>query len=892
MYRGRSLLAGLASAVAVVCLLPAAASAAIINVTTQSDETNSSDGLCSLREAITSSNNSASPDPACPDGSGDNVIVLPASANHYAVTGAAGENANASGDFDITTALEIQGAGASSTVIDGGHNDRVFDVTASGGLIISGVTITNGKTPDGGNGSPGPAGAPNSTGGSGSSSEDGGAIRTAAPVSLSHVVVTGNATGNGGIGGVGGAGANGGPDQPGGTSTGGLGGASGKGGGIAIAAGGALLATDSSITQNSTGSGGQGGGAGQGGTGGSPSSTGAGLSGGNTNGGTGGSSGFGGGINSTGGAITLTRSVVSGNTIGTAGTGGGGGTGGTGGTATTTGNGGDGGVSFGGGGGFAGQGGAVRVVGTLTATDSTIQDNHAGTGGQGGTGGTGGTGGAGAGGGTNGSPASAIGGGGGQGGMAGGIQADTGTAGARTLSRTAIIGNTAGDGGDGGAGGTAVASGAPGGLGGPGGDVGGYAQQAITDSSLTNVTIAQNAAGAGGKGGTHGSGGGQVGNGGHGGNQGGVEIDCCGNAAIDLSHATIASNLPGAGGAPGDSGPGSTGANGTVGGINVDGSAVVSLVNSIVAENGTGPNCAGTFSGTNTNDLLFPATDTSCPATVKADPVLGAPQDNGGLTPTMALGIGSAALDAVPSGDSACTSAGTDQRGIARPKGAGCDIGAFELARPTAATGGSSLITTHSAGVTGTVNPSERATSYRYQFGKTTAYGSLTAPVSAGSGSTNVAAPATLTGLAPNTTYHYRLVAANGDGIAVGTDRTFKTAPPPFKGVSIVTTTAKVSKAGKAKISLSCPASTIGRCDGTLALRITVKSHGKKKRVTIGTATFTIRHARTAAVKVALSSFALKRLAKKGTLTATAIAKAHDGLGRRKTTIRNVLLTK
>ena len=66
MYRGRSLLAGLASAVAVACLLPAAASAAIINVTTQSDETNSSDGLCSLREAITSSNNSASPDPACP----------------------------------------------------------------------------------------------------------------------------------------------------------------------------------------------------------------------------------------------------------------------------------------------------------------------------------------------------------------------------------------------------------------------------------------------------------------------------------------------------------------------------------------------------------------------------------------------------------------------------------------------------------------------------------------------------------------------------------------------------------------------------------------------------------------------------------------------------------
>jgi hypothetical protein len=58
------------------------------------------------------------------------------------------------------------------------------------------------------------------------------------------------------------------------------------------------------------------------------------------------------------------------------------------------------------------------------------------------------------------------------------------------------------------------------------------------------------------------------------------------------------------------------------------------------------------------------------------DPMLGPLADNGGPTPTMALLPGSPAIDA---GDgSVCP--GVDQRGVARPQGAGCDIGAFELA--------------------------------------------------------------------------------------------------------------------------------------------------------------------------------------------------------------------
>ena len=57
------------------------------------------------------------------------------------------------------------------------------------------------------------------------------------------------------------------------------------------------------------------------------------------------------------------------------------------------------------------------------------------------------------------------------------------------------------------------------------------------------------------------------------------------------------------------------------------------------------------------------------------DPALAALADNGGQTDTHALPRTSRAVDA---GDPSCD--GTDQRGVARPQGQACDVGAFELA--------------------------------------------------------------------------------------------------------------------------------------------------------------------------------------------------------------------
>jgi len=81
------------------------------------------------------------------------------------------------------------------------------------------------------------------------------------------------------------------------------------------------------------------------------------------------------------------------------------------------------------------------------------------------------------------------------------------------------------------------------------------------------------------------------------------------------------------------------------------------------------------------NNLTWPGT--TCTG-INADPLLGPLQDNGGPTPTMALGAGSVAIDAVPAGNLACPA--TDQRGVFRPQGPSCDIGAFERYAPTIST--------------------------------------------------------------------------------------------------------------------------------------------------------------------------------------------------------------
>jgi hypothetical protein len=94
---------------------------------------------------------------------------------------------------------------------------------------------------------------------------------------------------------------------------------------------------------------------------------------------------------------------------------------------------------------------------------------------------------------------------------------------------------------------------------------------------------------------------------------------------------------------------------------------------------------------------------------------------------------------------------------------------------PAVVTSPASGVTATAATLNGTVSPQGAATTYRFDWGTTTGYGNTAGAGSAGSGTTATAVSASLTGLSPATTYHYRVEATNPAGTALGADQTFTT---------------------------------------------------------------------------------------------------------------------
>jgi hypothetical protein len=84
--------------------------------------------------------------------------------------------------------------------------------------------------------------------------------------------------------------------------------------------------------------------------------------------------------------------------------------------------------------------------------------------------------------------------------------------------------------------------------------------------------------------------------------------------------------------------------------------------------------------------------------------------------------------------------------------------------------------------LTGSVDPVGRSTSWWFELGTTTSYGTSTVVGSAGSGRGAVAVSETLAGLTPGTEYHARLVARSSAGTTRGTDVAFRTAGVPTIG--------------------------------------------------------------------------------------------------------------
>ena len=197
--------------------------ATTITVNSLSDASNASDGLCTLREAITAANNNAASgavagECAAGSSSGSDVIDLTNVNGTINLTGALP---------NISSSMTITGPGSSQLTVrrNTGGDYRIFTIT-NVSVTIAGLTATNGKTADGATGSSGGAGG------------DGGAILNGGTLTLSDIVLSGNRTGNGG------------------TGTSFAGGAAGSGGAIANTS--SLTMMNSLVTGNNIGSGGTG----------------------------------------------------------------------------------------------------------------------------------------------------------------------------------------------------------------------------------------------------------------------------------------------------------------------------------------------------------------------------------------------------------------------------------------------------------------------------------------------------------------------------------------------------------------------------------------------------------------------------------------------------------
>lgn len=99
---------------------------------------------------------------------------------------------------------------------------------------------------------------------------------------------------------------------------------------------------------------------------------------------------------------------------------------------------------------------------------------------------------------------------------------------------------------------------------------------------------------------------------------------------------------------------------------------------------------------------------------------------------------------------------------------------------PGVATDAATNVEQTTARLNARVNPKGKSTTYSFQYGTTNKYGATTASAPAGSGTKAVKVFADIGGLKPVTTYHYRIVASNPDGVVSGPDKTFRTDRVPL----------------------------------------------------------------------------------------------------------------
>ena len=200
------------------------------------------------------------------------------------------------------------------------------------------------------------------------------------------------------------------------------------------------------------------------------------------------------------------------------------------------------------------------------------------------------------------------------------------------------------------------------------------------------------------------------------------------------------------------------------GGLSITGTSDVGIANSIFWNN-TAPNNGEIYTVGSTLAIATSVikggcpTGTTCSDIINSDPKLGALADYGGFTETRALLQGSSAID--EGYDASCPD--TDQRGVHRPQGAHCDIGAYEASNPATPI----LLSPLNNAITGTLQPALNwkpsnpdVSSYQIQISLSSTFTTTVFDVSGLSSPTFTPA----SNLDPGVKYFWRVRAVNGVG--------------------------------------------------------------------------------------------------------------------------------
>jgi hypothetical protein len=232
---------------------------------------------------------------------------------------------------------------------------------------------------------------------------------------------------------------------------------------------------------------------------------------------------------------------------------------------------------------------------------------------------------------------------------------------------------------------------------------------------------------------------------------------------------------------------------------------------------------------------------------------------------------------------------------------------AGDAASPPAVTDAASAVTSTSAALNGVIDPSGLDTFWGFQWGTSTAYGhntTATGPIT-GTNPNPVMAP--ITGLQPDTTYHFRLVAVQGEAGASGEPTVTGGADVSFTTKSTGTNNPTNSKSKQAKASLrshtltvrdgdtlipwKCSGTSGAVCKGKISLSARGKIGGTVQTVSCGGGTFTASTGRQHSVRADLGKkcLSLVKHARHHRLGASLKASFSQGTGNLKTGVTLVL---